>query len=90
MGKALHDSDLVRLTVRSAELLRAGEALNQEEREQTADELDCMAASTRRELRSCTVSLLMHLLEIEFQPERRSRGWDLTVANHTLHLDVAR
>ena len=85
-GKALHNSDLVLWAVRSAELLRDGRALETDEREQIAEELDGIASSTRRELRSCTVSLLVHLLKVEFQRERHSRSWGVTVANQRREL----
>ena len=79
-GKSLHDSDLVAWATSSAAKLRQGEELNSEEREQIAEELWLMAGSTRRELKSRTITLLIHLLKCEFQPEKRTRSWLLTIS----------
>lgn len=81
MSVSLHDRDLVAWAQQSASLLRAGGELDTQAREQIAEELDDMAKTTRREMRTRAVSLLMHLLKIQFQPERHTRSWDLTVVN---------
>jgi len=44
-----------------------------------AEELEGMAASQRKELRSRLRALLTHLLEIRHQPKRRTRSWDATI-----------
>jgi len=72
-GKSLHDSDLVAWATSSAAKLRQGEELNREE-------LWLMAGSTRRELKSRTITLLIHLLKREFQPEKRTRSGLLTIS----------
>ncbi len=86
MSASLHDADLVAWAQHSAELLRQGAELDQEERDQIAGELDDMAKSTRRELRTRVVSLMIHMLKIRHQPERRTRSWDLTVLNQRREL----
>lgn len=65
----------------TAQLLREGAVLSQDERELVAEEIYDMASRDRRELESRVVSLLMHLLKIQYQSEKRSRSWDLTVSN---------
>jgi len=39
-----------------------------------------MARTDRREIRNRLVVLLLHLLKYSFQPRRRSRGWQATIA----------
>ncbi len=80
-GKSLHDQDLVMWAMQTAELLRQGAILSQDERETIADEIYDMGLSDRRQLESRTDSLIMHLLKIKYQPEKRTRSWDLTIAN---------
>jgi hypothetical protein len=45
-----------------------------------AEELEGLARSDRREIRSRLTVLLIHLLKYEFQPRRRTRGWRGTIA----------
>ena len=88
MSTSLHDTDLVAWAQQSATLLRVGAELDTEYRDQIADELEDMAKATRREMRTRTISLMMHMLKIEFQPELRTRSWDLTVMNQRRELEA--
>jgi Domain of unknown function DUF29 len=45
-----------------------------------AEELEGLARSDRREIRSRLTVLLIHLLKYKFQPRRRSQGWRGTIA----------
>jgi len=80
-GKSLYHQDFVMWAAQTAQLLREGAVLSQDERELVAEEIYDMASRDRRELESRVVSLLMHLLKIQYQSEKRSRSWDLTVSN---------
>jgi hypothetical protein len=53
-----------------------------------AEYLTDMAARDRREVRSRLLSLLMHLLKWEYQPDKRSRSWRTTVLNQRQELAV--
>ena len=44
-----------------------------------AAEVEAMAGSDRRELRSRVVVILVHLLKWKYQPEKRSGSWESTV-----------
>ena len=79
-GKSLHDQDLVMWATQTAELLRQGANLTQDERETIAEELYDIGLSDRRQLESRTDTLIMHLLKVKYQPEKRTRSWDLTIA----------
>lgn len=80
MSATLYETDLAAWAVNSAALLREGAELDAEQREQIAEELEAMARNDRRERNSRTITLLTHLLKIHYQPEKRSRSWDVTVA----------
>jgi hypothetical protein len=75
-----HDSDFYAWALHNAQLLREG-AFNQLDAEQIAEELESMSASERRELLNRLQVLILHLLKFQYQPERRSKSWLLTI-NH--------
>jgi hypothetical protein len=65
-------------SLQQAELLRLGR-FNELDLPNLIEEIEEMAASVRRALESSYRVLLMHLLKWEFQPERRTRSWLLTI-----------
>ncbi|WP_295579455.1 DUF29 domain-containing protein [uncultured Lamprocystis sp.] len=77
---ARYDTDFHAWALQSARLLREGK-LTQLDTEHIAEELEGMSASERRELLSRLQVLLLHLLKHQYQPERRSKSWRLTI-NH--------
>lgn len=62
----------------NARLLRQGH-LNQIDALNLAEELENMGKSQRQALISRLAVLLMHLLKWQYQPQRRSRSWELTI-----------
>jgi hypothetical protein len=44
-----------------------------------ADEVRDLGKSERRELRSALKVLLVHMLKTQYQPEKRTRSWELTM-----------
>jgi len=46
-----------------------------------AEEIEALAKSDRRALRSYLQVLLLHLLKWQFQPDRRASGWEYSIAN---------
>lgn len=62
----------------TAEKLRQGK-FSEIDMEEVAEELEGMAKSERRELRSRLTVLLVHLLKWRYQPERRGNSWRLTI-----------
>jgi Domain of unknown function DUF29 len=46
------------------------------------DEIEAMARSERRSLESNLVVILLHLLKWQYQPNRRSTSWKLSVEEH--------
>ena len=47
--------------------------------ERVAEELHSLGISEESQLESRLAQLIYHLLKCEFQPERRSRSWDLSI-----------
>lgn len=75
---ALYETDETAWLERTAELLRAGR-LSEVDTRNLAEYLTDMAKRDRREVFSRLVVLLAHLLKWQFQPDRRSRSWLLTI-----------
>jgi hypothetical protein len=81
---ALYEADFYGWAIEQAESLRqAGRArLNTPKAvdwENVAEELDGLARSEARELRSRYKTLLIHLLKWRHQPKRRTRSWEVSI-----------
>ncbi len=72
------DDDFVAWLNGQAALLRQG-SFDRLDGDALAEELEGMAKRERRELESRFKLLLQHLLKWEFQPDRRSRSWLVTM-----------
>ncbi|BCQ24814.1 DUF29 domain-containing protein [Caballeronia sp. NK8] len=73
-----YEKDVVAWAEEQAALLRAGK-LASIDIEHIAEEIEDVAKTESRELRSRLGVLLAHLLKWKFQPERRSRSWTSTI-----------
>jgi Domain of unknown function DUF29 len=82
----LYDQDLLAWAEQQAAQLRAGQ-LDRLDVGHLIDELDDMAGSLRRELKSRLRVLLAHLLKWQFQPRRRSRSWAATIAGQRAQIE---
>ena len=81
MGKAaLYDHDFLEWSQRQAEYLRTG-CWASLDVENLIEELASLGRSEQRELGIYLQVLLMHLLKCRYQPERRTKSWDLTLSN---------
>ena len=78
MSAELYDRDAVEWAEQNAALLRAGR-FDEADIEHIAEEIEDMARSRRRELRSYLRVLLTHLLKYKHQPERRGASWKATL-----------
>jgi hypothetical protein len=74
-----YESDFSLWIERQVELLRE-KKFEQLDLEHVIEELNDMAGSLRRELKSRLRILIMHLLKCEFQPQRKSGSWLGTLA----------
>lgn len=77
---ALYDQDFLEWTQQQAEYLRTG-CWTGLDVENLVEELEALGRSEQRELGSYLQVLLMHLLKCQYQPERRTKSWDNTIAN---------
>jgi len=71
---SLYDEDFLAWTEQQAALVRAGR-LDQLDLDNLAEELETMGRSEWGELENRLELLLMHMLEWDHQPARRSRSW---------------
>jgi 2-polyprenyl-6-methoxyphenol hydroxylase-like FAD-dependent oxidoreductase len=74
----MFEADYHQWSVEQAVLLRAGkmEALD---RINLAQEIENLGRSEKREIESRLEILLVHLLKWQFQPDRRSKSWRMTL-----------
>ena len=73
-----YDQDFFAWTQEQSRFLRAG-ALMQLDIPNLVEELESMGRNEKRELGSRLTVLLAHLLKWQFQPNLRSRSWELTL-----------
>lgn len=74
-----YETDVVAWANEQAALLRAG-LLSQLDLTHIAEEIEDVGKSEQRELASRMAVLLAHLLKWEYQPSRRSKSWQFTLA----------
>ncbi len=77
---ALYGRDFFAWTQRASELLRKG-CFAEADIQHVAEEIADMGKERQHALKSQTRRLLVHLLKWQFQPERRSRSWRVSMAN---------
>ncbi|MFB1487501.1 MULTISPECIES: DUF29 domain-containing protein [unclassified Thiocapsa] len=76
--ESTYDSDFYAWANTQAALLRGGR-IDQADIEHIAEEIESMGKSELRELENRLARLFTHLLKWQFQPNRRSRSWTLTI-----------
>ncbi|WP_244492278.1 DUF29 domain-containing protein [Aureimonas sp. AU12] len=75
------DRYFFRWTEEQADLLRA-RRFDELDTPNLIDEVETWGRSVKREIESRMKVLVVHLMEWRFQPERRSRSWTSTIAEH--------
>jgi hypothetical protein len=83
----LYDSDFYEWTQQVARLVREGRA-SKADLEHVAEEIEDMGKSEVSALSTRIRSLLMHLLKYNFQPVKRSRSWESTIANQRFEIQT--
>lgn len=81
----LYESDFYAWTQQQATLLR-NQDLEKLDMVNLIEEIEEMGRREKRELESRLEVLLMHLLKWQFQPNLRSRSWELTIKEQRLRL----
>ena len=83
----LYDEDFVEWAFETARLLRAGR-LDDIDVEHLAEEIEDMAKRDKRELLSRLTVILQHLLKWQFQTQKRSRSWNVTILSQRTELET--
>ncbi|MFB8790387.1 MAG: DUF29 domain-containing protein [Potamolinea sp.] len=86
MNSTTHENDFYAWTQEQAYLLKTGQ-LNQIDSQNIAEEIEDMGRSEKRQLESRLEILIIHLLKWQFQPNLRSRSWQLTIKEQRLRLE---
>jgi hypothetical protein len=82
-----HDRDFYAWTQNQSQLLRAGQ-FDALDSQQIAEELEDMGRTEKRALESRIEVLVMHLLKWQYQPNLRSRSWQLTIREQRLRVQT--
>lgn len=77
-SRTAYEADFSRWLLEQAELIRSGR-LSEIDARNVAEELEGMARSEFRSLKSALRVLILHMLKWDFQPERRSASWINTI-----------
>lgn len=85
MNSTTHEQDFYAWTQEQSQLLKTGQ-LHQIDWQNIAEEIEDMGRSEKRQLESRLEILIMHLLKWQFQPNLRSRSWQLTIKEQRLRL----
>ena len=81
MGKStLYSQDFLQWTQEQIDSLRHGR-WSELDVENLIEELEDLGRSEQRELGSYLRVLMMHLLKWQYQPERRTASWQITITN---------
>jgi len=86
MQKIDFEQDFYAWTQQQAQFLK-NRQLDRIDWTQIAEEIEDMGRSEKRQLASRLEVLVMHLLKWQFQPNLRSRSWELTIKEQRLRLN---
>jgi hypothetical protein len=81
-----YEDDVYGWALRQAALLRAGR-ISEIDVEHVAEEIESVGKSEYHRLVSAVRVLLIHMLKWDYQPERGSRSWTLTILEHRERLN---
>ena len=56
--------------------------------EHLIEEIECLGKSEKSALRSYLEITLMHMLKSKYQPEKKTRSWDLSIKNSRRHANI--
>jgi hypothetical protein len=82
----LYDTDFYEWCIKMAALLRA-RRMDEVDIEHVAEEIEDLGKSQQNELESRVAVIIQHLLKMRFQPEKRTRSWDRTVATQRVEIE---
>lgn len=76
----LYHQDFLKWTEQQVAYLRKGHWAELDV-DNLVEELEALGRSEQRELGSYLQVLMMHLLKCQFQPDYRTKSWDITISN---------
>ncbi|NVO12646.1 MAG: DUF29 domain-containing protein [Rhodoplanes sp.] len=85
-GRASYDRDFYSWALEQARLVRDGR-LDAIDRENVAEEIESLGREQFNKLESAFRVLLLHMLKWDFQPERRSRSWALSIETQRIEIE---
>jgi hypothetical protein len=80
MSTSLYETDFYRWTFEQSKLLALGK-LEDLDLENLAEEIASLGRQERQELENRLGVLIGHLLKWQYQPNKRSRSWQVTISN---------
>lgn len=84
--QSLYDSDFYAWALQNAALFKA-KRFDELDFEHLAEEIESMGKSEGCELNSRLEQLLLHLLKWQYQSERRSRSWTVSINKQRIEID---
>lgn len=78
--QSIYDMDFFKWTETQADLLR-NEAFDKVDMENLIEEIESLGRSEKNTLRSHLANFFMHLLKVDYQPDKHTRSWDLSIRN---------
>jgi hypothetical protein len=84
--RAGYDRDFYSWSQEQGRLVREGR-WSEVDRENVAEEIESLGREQFNKLESAIRAILIHMLEWDFQPERRSRSWAGSIDTQRLELD---
>jgi hypothetical protein len=81
-----YETDFYSWTQEQANLLKLGRLMELDV-QNLIEEVEDMGANKRSALKSRLTVLMAHLLKWQFQPERKSRSWQLTINEQRLEIE---
>jgi hypothetical protein len=85
--KSLYDVDFVEWAATTAQLLRE-RRLDEVDLEHVAEEIEDLATSDQRAVRSQLLRMLMDLVKTRIQPEREGTGWRTSIVNARQEIEL--
>jgi hypothetical protein len=82
---SLYDRDVYTWSSQQAGLIRAGR-LTEVDWENVAEEIDSLGRSERSSLQSFLALVIQHMLKWDYQPEKRTRSWIVSMNTHRAHV----
>jgi len=86
--EAGYDKDFFKWVDTQVNLLKKGK-LEKLDVKNLIEEIESLGKRERSALRSQITNWLMHMLKVKYQPEKRTRSWDISIANARVEIEWA-